>query len=579
MIGESGSVHSMLALDCGSLFTRALLVDCIEGEYRLVARGEAPTTAGPPWSDLMVGVRQALAELSGVTGRHLVQRTAGQAGQIISPEGRRGGVDAVVAISSAGEPLRVALMGIAGEFSLSSGRRALSATYSTVVGTTSMDGHEDETERDEIQDQVRRIHGLRPDAVVIVGGTDGGAGGKVLLRYAQAVALACSALPKEERPTILYAGNAELRSQVTEVVGEYAELRTVDNVRPNLESENPGPLQAELELLHREHQRQRLPGFRELAACSPVQVLPAAAAFARAVEYLAELDGVNVLGVDVGASAVTVARVVEEQLDLTIRTDVGLACHATQVLGLVPAQSVTRWLPFEASRADVSAAILNRGLHCGTLPQTREDLLLEQALARELIQLATRDAEAPSRLHLIVGGGGVLANAPSYAQAALILLDALQPVGIFGLALDALGLLSPLAAMATVHPQAAAQMMEKDGLLNLGTVVAPVGTASPGEIALTARLESEGGATYTVDVPYGSLKIIPLPPGETANLELRPSEEFDVGLGDPGQAARTKVRGGAIGIIVDARGRPLPIAENAEEQRERVKEWLWSMGA
>jgi hypothetical protein len=72
VIGEGGSVHSILALDCGSLFTRALLVDRIEGEYRLVARGDAPTTAGPPWSDLMAGVRQALAQITAVTGRRLV---------------------------------------------------------------------------------------------------------------------------------------------------------------------------------------------------------------------------------------------------------------------------------------------------------------------------------------------------------------------------------------------------------------------------------------------------------------------------------------------------------------------------
>ncbi|MCP3858960.1 MAG: hypothetical protein GY704_04855, partial [Phycisphaeraceae bacterium] len=49
-----------------------------------------------------------------------------------------------------------------------------------------------------------------------------------------------------------------------------------------------------------------------------------------------------------------------------------------------------------------------------------------------------------------LGGGGVLVNAPAYGQAALILLDALQPIGVSGLALDSVGLMAPLGAVAMV---------------------------------------------------------------------------------------------------------------------------------
>jgi hypothetical protein len=50
-------------------------------------------------------------------------------------------------------------------------------------------------------------------------------------------------------------------------------------------------------------------------------------------------------------------------------------------------------------------------------------------------------------------------------------------------------------------------------------------------------------------------------------------------LGTKGQAGTTKIEGGLIGIIIDARGRPLPIAQDLEEQQERMQRWLWDMGS
>ena len=130
-----------------------------------------------------------------------------------------------------------------------------------------------------------------------------------------------------------------------------------------------------------------------------------------------------------------------------------------------------------------------------------------------------------------------------------------------------------------IHPAAAAQVMEKDALLSLGTVVAPVGTGHEGEIALKLKVTYQDGRSLEVEVPYGSLEIISLPTGHSADLELRPTRRFDVGLGVRGQAGKTRVEGGLLGIIVDARGRPLPVASAPEVQREKVQHWLWDMGS
>jgi len=587
MIQDYTPVESILAIDCGSTTTQAMFIDRVNGEYRLIARAEAPSTAEPPWNDATASVRQALAQLTEITGWNFLD----QQGQIITPEHQNGGVDALVAITSLGEPLHVLLSGIMRDVSLNSARRALAACYTEVQGVISLDRREGGVLNNDTEGQVRLLQKLKPDVLVLVGGIDGGASCPVM-QSAEAVTLACSALSVADRPLVIYAGNAELRQDVAELVGAGVEMRAVDNVRPSMELENSGPLQAEIEELYRQKKLERVPGYGTLANWSPIPVLPAAKALAHSVQYLAAADGINVMGINVGGASTTLATVVDEQFDLVLRSDLGMSYNAARLLDLVPVESILRWLPFEMDPSDVRNALHNKAIRYRSLPQTRQDLLLEQAMAREILRLAVADLSSQwitgdshihpdllPKLHLIVGGGGVLANVPSYGQAALIMLDALQPVGVSGLALDKVGLVAPLGAVAMVSPQAAAQTMGRDALLNLGTVVAPVGTTREGEVALTFKIEYDDERSLEVEVSYGSLEVIPLPSGHAATLELRPTRRFDVGLGVKGQAGTTKVEGGVIGIIIDARGRPLPIAEEPEEQRERMQRWLWDMGS
>ncbi|HSJ59141.1 MAG TPA: glutamate mutase L, partial [Anaerolineae bacterium] len=325
---------------------------------------------------------------------------------------------------------------------------------------------------------------------------------------------------------------------------------------------------------------------------SPVQVVPAAKAFADSVRYLAASGSINVLGVDVGGASTTVAAVIDGELDLAVRGDLGLSYNAASLLDHVGVESVMRWLPSEVEPAEVLNGLYNKAYRYRTLPQTRQDLLLEQAVAREVLALAVDtlrrrwgagrshpQAGLLPKFHLIVGSGGVLAHAPNYGQAALVLLDALQPVGVSGLAIDKMGLLPSLGAVALVNPLAASQVLDQDALVSLGTVVAPMGSAREGDVALTFKIEYEDGRSLEVEVQYGSLEVIPLAVGQTATLELRPTRRFDVGLGTRGQAGTTRVEGGVIGIVIDARGRPLPIARDPDEQRAKMQRWLWDVGS
>ena len=134
-----------------------------------------------------------------------------------------------------------------------------------------------------------------------------------------------------------------------------------------------------------------------------------------------------------------------------------------------------------------------------------------------------------------------------------------------------------LGALATVQPMAAAQMLEQDGLLELGSVISPVGMAQYGDKVLSFKVRSTLG-TYEGDVRFGSLERIILPTGAKAILELRPTRRFDLGVG-PGKGVRMQAWGGAVGIIIDARGRPLTWPEKEEARRETMRRWLQELGA
>ncbi|MGH2351150.1 MAG: glutamate mutase L, partial [Chloroflexota bacterium] len=262
------------------------------------------------------------------------------------------------------------------------------------------------------------------------------------------------------------------------------------------------------------------------------------------------------------------------------------------VLREAGAEAVAAWLPL-----DVDEVTLRHDARLGAavpaaLPESVDHLLVEYAYAREALRLLVDGLigrlghVAGGRLSLppvdlIIGSGGVLAGAPRLTQAALILLDAVQPDALTQLALDratALPLLGRLGLDA--GPGALGAALERDGLLNLGLCIAPVGAGKEGEPAIKVEVVYSSRSPVTVEVPVGAIEVVPLPIGERASLKLWPAREFDVGLG-PGAAAtpRAEVEGGAVGIIVDARGRPLTLPESAEKRQAKLLQWLQATGA
>jgi MutL protein len=213
------------------------------------------------------------------------------------------------------------------------------------------------------------------------------------------------------------------------------------------------------------------------------------------------------------------------------------------------------------------------------------DLQIGQAFAREAIILTV---EATKYHHfgqfdadLILATGGVLAHAHKFGQVALMLLDALQPRGVTSIVLDRTMLISQLGAVATVAPIAAVQVNENDAVMHrLGTCVIPYGDLPEGQVAIRVGVEYSNGRQVTAEVMTGSIETIPLRINEQALLTLYPAPTVDVGLG-PGERARAaeEIDGGFVGLVIDARGRPLVFPTNENERYARLSQWMQVIGA
>jgi uncharacterized membrane protein len=179
------------------------------------------------------------------------------------------------------------------------------------------------------------------------------------------------------------------------------------------------------------------------------------------------------------------------------------------------------------------------------------------------------------RLDLLVGSGGVLSHAPRRHQAALMLVDAFQPEGITRLAVDSIFMMPHLGVLAQVHEKAAEEVFVRDCLINLGTCLAMVNQGKPGAAAFDYTMEA-GGRTRRGSLAVGEMRLEPLGVGETAKLTASPARGIDLGAGR-GRQIEATVHGGVVGVVFDARGRPLVVPE--KDRAQAVNGWAKALGA
>jgi hypothetical protein len=576
--------ESILAIDVGATVTRAVLFDVVEGQYRFVASGQAPSTAEAPLKDIGIGVREAITNLQNITGAALL---GAQDNNLIAPSQPDGsGVDAVVATVSAGPAVKTVVVGLLPDVSLQSARRLVESTYSRVVDTLDLSDHR-KPDR-----QVDSIIRSRPDLVLLTGGTDGGAS-RSIQKMLETIGLACYLMPEEKRPMVLYAGNQKLAHEVQDLLGSHAgKIQIGHNVRPTLETEDLVPASYELASLVMKLRERQIKGVDELNLWAGGTLLPTAYAHGRMIRFLSKLyqSTRGLLGVNVGASAASVAAGFNGDLTLGVYPQFGLGENLAGILQHTSIEDIMRWLQLDISSSTLRDYLFQKSLYPSSIPATKEEQTITQAIARQALYLSVRLARKnfPANirsprldqmppLDLIIGGGGVISEGPSLGQSLLLMLDAIQPVGILPMLLDQNNLLPMLGAAASRNNYLPVQVVESGAFIGLGTVISVIASASYGDQVLRAKLAYADGTEARAEVKFGGLEILPLPSGQTARLSLQPLRRADAGLG-PGKGGAIQVTGGALGVVIDARGRPLQLPNDPVRRRELMKRWSYAVG-
>ncbi len=591
-------LRSILATDCGSTTTKAILIDKVEGEYRLTVRGEAPTTVEAPFEDVTKGVLNAVMEVEELAGRTLLDGD-----NIITPRNGDSGVDIYISTSSAGGGLQMMVAGVVKGMTGESAERAALGAGSIVMDVlASNDGRKP-------HEKITRIRQLRPDMILLSGGIDGGTT-KHVVELAEILAAANPKprLGQNYKLPIIYAGNNKATDKIQSTLGEIADLDITENIRPVLEQENLKPSRDKIHDLFMEHVMQQAPGYKKLMSWTDAPIMPTPGAVGALIEMVAKKEDISVVGVDIGGATTDIFSVFEKQFNRTVSANLGMSYSICNVLAEATLSNVLRWVPFDIDEKELTNRIGNKMIRPTTVPQSLEELVIEQAIAREALRLSfiqhkafavnlkgvqkertISDAFEQSEsgeslvdmmeLDLLVGSGGVLSHAPRREQSARMLIDSFLPEGITQLAVDSIFMMPQLGVMANIEKEdlaehartAALEVFEKDCLIRLGTCIAPSGDAKPGSTVLTAELTMPDGKKESQILEFGDLFMIEAP-YEPIKAKLSPGKGLDIGAGK-NESIESTIYGGVVGIIFDGRGRPLNIPMDPGQRISDLSKW------
>jgi len=598
----------IVATDCGSTTTKAILIEWVDGEFRQTIRGEAPTTVEAPLNDVTKGVINATQELEELARLkyHNPNIKFMENGKFVIPRKGDIGVDAYVSTSSAGGGLQMMVTGVVASMTGESAERAALGAGAIVMDLIASNDKRMNHEK------IERIRELRPDMILMAGGEDGG----TVKHVVEMAELVASADPKPRlgsayKLPVIYAGNKDAREEIIKALGEKVDLIITDNIRPKLEIENLLPAREKIHNLFMEHVMKQAPGYNKLMEWTvgpeheQVPIMPTPAAVGNIMQAIAKDENIEVVGVDIGGATTDVFSVFTKDFifNRTVSANLGLSYSISNVLASAGLENIMRWVPFDIDESELRNMIKNKMIRPTTIPSLLEELVLEQAIAKEALRLAfeqhksfasslkgmqkQRDiSEAFSQsvsgetivnmmtLNLLVGSGGVLSHAPRRNQTVLMLIDAFLPEGITRLSVDSIFMMPHLGVLSEISAKAATEVFRKDCMVYLGTCVAPVGKCKIGKPALYAKLELPDGTVFEEDIPFGEMRLIPCGVGQIAKATLKTRGGLILDS-EKKKEMTVDLYGGVVGIVLDTRGRqPFVLPTDKTERIASLKKWM-----
>jgi len=556
-------IKYVIITDVGSTTTKARLLTLDGDQWHITGKVETPTTVEVPEEDVMIGVLKSIELLESLCEVPLLQNDRSKPLTDIM----------FISTSSAGGGLQMVVCGQVSHISAKSAQRAALGGGAILLDTFSPD------DQMTLQQRIDRLETLRPDMILISGGVDGAEPGTFMVEMCDFIR---EANPKPKfgysyKLPIIYAGTSQGIELVKDLLSENFTVTISENLRPDFHIENLTPTRNAIQNLFVEHVMSQAPGYSKLRDLVSHEVLPTPVAVGEILKALSATMRANVLAVDIGGATTDVFTVVNGEYTRSVSANYGMSYSIANVALKAGWDRIKTWLPKGSNISSQQAMeqVGNKLLSPTTLPANDTELFVEQALAREALRLAFLDhleiakLQMPSKgifhdlsksqikeikisdFQVIIGSGGVLSNAPQQEQAASILIDSLLPQGIVELLLDNRFVMPHLGLFSKYDQQAALDLLQREGLIRLGTLLAPLGKGTIGTPAFQIKGEVEKGRKIDETVSWGEKKSIPLAFNEVVQLHISPKN----GAKWP-YPTSVKIQGGVGGIILDARGRP-----------------------
>ena len=438
-------LNVIVATDCGSTTTKAILIEKVGDDYRQTYRGEAPTTVEAPFEDVTRGVLNAIAEVEELSGRKILDGD-----QIITPARcedwrRHLHLDQQCGRRVADDGGRRGAEHDGGERTTGGAGRRRDRHGRARVQRRPFAAREDRAHPDTAarHDPDVRRHGRRH-------GHARRRDGRVHCRRRAAAPV---------RGDLQAAGHLRRQQgrapQVKKILGEKVALVLTDNLRPVLERENLAPARDKIHDLFLEHVMAQAPGYDKLIEWTDAPIMPTPARSATSWRRLRKREHqrgrrghrrrddrrVQRLRRRVQPHGQRQPR--DELLDFQCLAEAG--CR-TSCAGC----------PSTMDERELRNRVKNKMIRPTTIPQTLDELQFEQAVAREALRLAyiqhkefattlkgvqqqrtigdIFDQQQAGKtlidmmkLDLLVGTGGMLSHAPRRVQSMLMMIDAFEP--------------------------------------------------------------------------------------------------------------------------------------------------------
>ena len=528
-----------LITDIGSTTTKAVLIDRLG--IKLIGIQHANTTVEAPDNDVKIGVFNAVKNLESRCQIPLLSPSANPHELIFAPEVE------YLSTSSAGGGLQILVIGLTLFDSASSAKRAAYGAGGIILDVFAIDDRRSSVE------QMLAMRNLRPDMILLCGGTDGGAISTVL-RLAEILRIA-KPMPKfstSVKIPAIYAGNKGATEMITGMISKDFDLHIMPNLRPKINEENLKPTQEIIQTLFMENVMERAPGYGDLINIVSSAILPTPAGVMQSLGIMEQDAPRNSILFDIGGATTDVFTRINGHFQRTVSANLGMSFSALNVLKESDIPSVLKFLPESISEAELRNYTGNKTLFPTMNPGSPKEFRIEHALAKcaikhsfiqhQIMHYNTKkigylDALKnngkdkyeqkfnyieneklyyfyPSDINVVIGAGGVFAHAPGSNECIDILISGFQPVGITELAIDQHFISPHLGVLSTVNEASAQELLSNECIKRLAIHIRPIFPPKKGFPVL--QVEHSDGKKMIVQTD--TVEYLPAMQGRTLRL-------------------------------------------------------------